>query len=185
MKPALFLDRDGVINREINYLYRIEDFEFILGIFAACRFFQDCGYTLIIITNQAGIGRGYYTEADFHQLNGWMLGRFKAEGVHITQTYFSPYHPTHGVGPYRRDHSDRKPHPGMLLRAQQDWQIDLSASIVVGDKESDIQAGVAAGVSTTVLVRSGHSVNEADTRASMVIDSLAELPRLYSSYRSL
>ncbi|MGB3298418.1 MAG: D-glycero-beta-D-manno-heptose 1,7-bisphosphate 7-phosphatase [Phormidesmis sp.] len=180
MKPALFLDRDGVINREINYLYRIDDFEFIPGTFAACRFFQNRGYCLIVITNQAGIGRGYYTEADFHQLNGWMLDRFKAEGVHIAQTYFSPYHPTHGIGPYRCDHRDRKPNPGMLQRAQQDWQIDLSASIMVGDKESDIQAGLAAGVSTTVLVRSGHSISEANTRAAAVIDSLADLPRLFS-----
>lgn len=179
MNPALFLDRDGVINREVNYLYRIEDFEFIPGTFSACRFFQDRGYPLIVVTNQAGIGRGYYTEADFHQLNGWMIAQFKAKGVHITQTYFSPYHPTHGMGAYRRDHPNRKPNPGMLHRAQQDWQIDLGTSIIVGDKESDIQAGIAAGLGTTVLVRSGHSINEADTRASFVINSIAELPDLF------
>lgn len=135
MKPALFLDRDGVINREVNYLYRIEDFEFIPGTFSACRFFQD---------------------------------------------YFSPYHPTPGMGAYRRDHPDRKPSPGMMHRAQQDWQIDLGTSIIVGDKESDIQAGIAAGLGTTGLVRSGHSINEADTHASLVINSLAELPDLFS-----
>ena len=179
MKPALFLDRDGVINREVHHLYRIKDFEFIPGAFSACQFFQDLGYPLIVITNQSGIGRGYYTEADFHQLNGWMIDQFKAKGIHITRTYFSPYHPTHGIGTYRRNHPDRKPNPGMLHRAQQDWQIDLRTSIIVGDKESDIQAGIAAGLGSTVLVRSGHSINEADTRASFIINSLAELPDLF------
>jgi D-glycero-D-manno-heptose 1,7-bisphosphate phosphatase len=177
LKPALFLDRDGVINREIDYLYRIEDFEFIPGTFATCRFFQARGYRLIIVTNQAGIGRGYYSEADFHKLNSWMLAQFKAENVHITDTYFSPYHPTAGIGAYRQDHFDRKPNPGMLHRAQQDWQIDLSQSILVGDKESDIQAGLAAGLNTTILVRSGHSIDEINTRASAIVDSIADLPK--------
>lgn len=176
--PALFLDRDGVINREINYLHRIEDFEFIPGTFCACRFFQARGYRLIVVTNQAGIGRGYYTEADFHRLNDWMIAQFKAEGVHISQTYFSPYHPTQGMGAYRCDHPDRKPNPGMLLRAQQDWNLDLPASILVGDKESDIQAGLAAGLRTTVLVRSGHRIDEANTQATAVINALADLPDL-------
>ncbi len=178
MKPALFLDRDGVINREIDYLHRIEDFEFIPGTFATCRFFQDRGYHLIVITNQAGIGRGYYSEADFHKLNHWMLAQFQVHNVHITATYFSPYHPTAGIGPYRCDHPDRKPNPGMLHRAQKDCQIDLSESILVGDKESDIQAGLAAGLATTVLVRSGHKIDEANTQASAIVDSIADLPKL-------
>jgi D-glycero-D-manno-heptose 1,7-bisphosphate phosphatase len=179
MSPALFLDRDGVINQEINYLHRIEDFEFIPGIFSACRFFQARGYRLIVVTNQAGIGRGYYSEADFHTLNSWMLAQFQRQGIHITHTYFSPYHPTEGIGSYRCDHADRKPNPGMLHRAQQDWQIDLSQSILVGDKESDIQAGLRAGLSQTILVRSGHKIDETNTRASAIVDSLAELPGLW------
>lgn len=184
-RPALFLDRDGVINYETHYLHRIEEFKFIPGTFATCRFFQQRGYALIVITNQAGIGRGYYTEADFLRLDSWMHDQFKGQGIHITQTYFSPYHPTHGIGPYRRDHPDRKPNPGMLYRAQKDWQIDLSDSILAGDKESDIQAGQAAGIGTTVLVRSGHAIDEAATRASIVLDSIADLPGLISSTSTL
>ncbi|MEL7224791.1 MAG: D-glycero-beta-D-manno-heptose 1,7-bisphosphate 7-phosphatase [Cyanobacteria bacterium P01_D01_bin.36] len=183
MKPALFLDRDGVINREVNYLHKIEDFEFIDGVFESCQFFQKQGYELIVVTNQAGIGRGYYTEADFQTLTDWMSQQFASRNVHIAQTYFSPYHPTHGVGHYGCDHPDRKPNPGMLLRAQQDWKIDLAKSIMVGDKESDISAGLNAGVNTTVLVRSGHAVDEATTKASAVINSIADLPTLFQSWR--
>ncbi len=182
MKPALFLDRDGVINREVNYLHRIDDFQFIDGVFDACRFFQTQGYTLIVVTNQAGIGRGYYTEADFQKLTDWMVAQFAVHDVCITQTYFSPYHPTHGIGHYARDHRDRKPNPGMLLRAQQDWKIDLSRSIMIGDKESDIRAGLNAGVTRNVLVRSGHTVNETATQATAVIDSIADLPTLFDRW---
>lgn len=178
MAPALFLDRDGVINREINYLHRIEDFEFIPGTFDTCRAFQAAGYRIIVITNQGGIGRGYYTEADFHQLNSWMLAQFKATGVHISQTYFSPYHPTKGIGKYRCDHPDRKPNPGMILRAQQDWQIELSTSVLVGDKESDIQAGINAGIRQNILVRSGHIIDEANSQAVAIVDSIADIPQI-------
>lgn len=176
--PALFLDRDGVINREINYLHRIEDFQFIPGTFNTCQAFQAAGYQIVVITNQGGIGRGYYTEADFHRLNDWMLAQFEAEGVHIAQTYFSPHHPTHGIGDYRRDHPNRKPNPGMIFQAQADWQIDLSASVLVGDKESDIQAGLNAGISQNILVRSGHRIDEVNTRASAIADSIADVPSI-------
>ena len=176
MNPALFLDRDGVINQEINYLHRIEDFEFIDGVFATCQYFQEKGYGLFVVTNQAGIGRGYYTEQQFHRLNDWMIEQFAARGVWICQTYFSPYHPTAGIGMYRCDHVDRKPNPGMLLRARADWGVDLARSLLVGDKESDILAGINAGVGMTALVRSGHTIEEGSTQASIVIDSIAELP---------
>ena len=159
----------------------LKTFNFISGTFQTCRRFQAEGYAIIVVTNQAGIGRGYYTEADFHQLTNWMTQQFEANGVHITQTYYSPYHPTHGIGDYRRDHPDRKPNPGMLHRAQKDWQIDLAASFLVGDKESDIQAGHAAGVKATVLVRSGHAIDETKTQASAIVNSIAELPELLLS----
>ncbi|MFK8186600.1 MAG: D-glycero-alpha-D-manno-heptose-1,7-bisphosphate 7-phosphatase [Phormidesmis sp.] len=184
MTPALFLDRDGVINRETHYLHRIEDFEFIPGTFVTCRAFQAAGYRIIVITNQGGIGRGYYTEADFHQLNAWMLKQFETEGIHITQTYFSPYHPTHGIGKYRRDHPDRKPNPGMILKAQQDWQIDLTTSVLVGDKESDVQAGLNAGLRQNILVRSGHIIDEANSQAIAIANSIADIPKLVLSQTS-
>ena len=178
MKSALFLDRDGVINKEINYLHRIEDFEFIDGVFETCRYFQEIGYYIFVVTNQGGIGRGYYTERQFHRLDAWMVAQFAIRGVRICQTYFSPYHPTAGVGVYRCEHADRKPNPGMLLRAKADWGIDLARSLLVGDKESDILAGINAGVGMTVLVRSGHAIDEASTRAAVVVDSIADLPEV-------
>jgi len=114
---ALILDRDGVVNLDKDYVYRIEDFEFIDGIFNLCRDAAAQGYLIFIITNQSGIGRGYYTEADFHALTDWMKARFHEEGVTITQVYFCPYHPVHGIGKYKQDSNDRKPNPGMILRA--------------------------------------------------------------------
>lgn len=175
MQKALLLDRDGVINREVRYLYRIEDFEFIPGVVETCRWFGELGYLLVVVTNQAGIARGYYTEADFHRLTDWMLEQFQAAGVDIAKVYYSPYHPVGGRGKYKQESPCRKPNPGMLLQAQTELNLDLSASILVGDKESDIAAGRNAGVGRCVLVRSGHPVDEAATQADVVLDSLASL----------
>ena len=176
MNKALLLDRDGVINKEINYLHRIEDVEFIDGVFEACRIFQQHDYLLIVITNQAGIARGYYTEEDFQRLNTWMLERFREHGVEIARTYYCPFHPTEGKGTYKRDSFDRKPNPGMILQARDEFNLELDACILVGDKESDIEAGIRAGVGTNVLVRSGHPVGKS-TRADLVVDSLKALPK--------
>ena len=143
---ALFLDRDGVINVDKNYVWRIEDFEFLPDIFELCRAAQTVGLLPIIVTNQAGIGRGYYTEQDFQTLTEWMLAEFSAHGIGIGRVYHCPYHPTEGIGEYRRDSPDRKPNPGMILRAKDHLGLDLSQSVLVGDKDSDIDAGRAAGV---------------------------------------
>ena len=175
MRRALFLDRDGVINKDVGYLHRIENFEFIEGAVEACRQFQEAGYLLIVITNQAGIARGYYTEEQFHTLNDWMVAEFRESGVQLTRVYYSPYHPEQGQGKYKQDTFCRKPNPGLILQAQRDFDIDLSRSILVGDKESDIEAGLAAKVSTCVLVRSGLPVHEKETKAHLVVDSLFSL----------
>ncbi|MCG8605302.1 HAD family hydrolase [bacterium] len=175
MNKALLLDRDGVINKEINYLHRIGDFEFIDGVFETCRIFQERQYLLIVITNQAGIGRGYYTEEDFWKLTEWMTAQFQANGVEISKTYFCPFHPTEGVGRYRKDSFDRKPKPGMILKARDDFDLNLDACILIGDKESDIQAGFEAGVGTKVLVKSGHAV-QGNSQADFIIDSVKQLP---------
>lgn len=151
MNKALFLDRDGVINLEKNYVHKIEDFEFIDGIFELTKYFQDKGYLIIVITNQAGIGRGYYTEEDFHKLNDWMIDQFKQRGILITEVYYCPFHPTHGIGKYKKDSFDRKPNPGMILNATRKYNINLSESILIGDKESDIEAGKSAGVGMNIL----------------------------------
>lgn len=160
-KAAVFLDRDGVINREKNYVHRVDEFEFLDGVFEACRRIRRAGYRLVIITNQAGIARGYYTEADYHALTRWMLDCFRAQGVEVDAVYFCPHHPEHGLGDYRRECGCRKPAPGMILDAAREHGLDLSRSILVGDKLSDIQAGKAAGIGSCILVLSGHSAGSA------------------------
>lgn len=160
-RPALFLDRDGVINIDHSYVHRKEDFHFIDGIFDLCLEAKRLGFRIFVVTNQAGIGRGYYTEQDFHVLTEWMQAKFMEQGVEIDATYFSPYHPEHGIGAYRKDADCRKPRPGMLLRASHEFPIDLARSVLIGDKYSDIQAGIAAGVGCNLLF------NQHDDRADV------------------
>ena len=148
---ALFLDRDGVINQNHGYVCEQANFDFIDGIFELALYAHKQNYMLFVITNQAGIGRGYYTEEQFHHLTAWMCEQFDVAGSPISKVYFSPYHPTAGVGMYLKEDYSRKPHPGMILQAQQDFDIDLSASVLIGDQATDIQAGVAAGVGTNLL----------------------------------
>lgn len=149
---ALFLDRDGVINVERGYVHRRESFEFIPGIFDLCRAAQNLGYLLVVVTNQAGIARGYYSESDFNELTDWMIAQFAKREVRIARLYYCPYHPIFGVGPYKQDSPDRKPNPGMFVRAKSDLDLDLESSFLIGDKLSDIQAGCAAGVGTQILL---------------------------------
>jgi D-glycero-D-manno-heptose 1,7-bisphosphate phosphatase len=148
---ALFLDRDGVININHGYVHRAQHFEFIDGIFDLARAAHVQKYKLIVITNQAGIARGYYSEQQFHELTGWMCEQFVNQGASISKVYFSPYHASDGVGLYRKDDISRKPKPGMILQAQQEFDLDLGGSILIGDKASDIEAGIAAGVGCNIL----------------------------------
>ena len=140
------MDRDGVINVNHGYVHRIEEFQFIDGIFDLTRLALSKDYVICVVTNQAGIARGYYTESDFDQLTSWMCGQFKAEGVIIDKVYYSPYHPVYGLGQYKKDHISRKPNPGMLQQAMLELDIDVQASILIGDNVTDIQAGFSAGV---------------------------------------
>ena len=137
--PALFLDRDGVINHDAGYIHRIADFRFIDGIFDLCATARDLNYKLVVVTNQSGIGRGYYTEEDFHQLTAWMREAFIAHDVPLDAVYYCPFHPD-GIGQYRKTSQLRKPAPGMLLKARDELGIDLATSVLIGDKESDIEA---------------------------------------------
>lgn len=146
MKKALFLDRDGVINIELNYLYKIEDFKFIDGIFELCRHYQDLGYLIIVVTNQSGIARNYYDESDFEKLTTWMIEEFAKNGIKITKVYHCPHHPE-----ISGECSCRKPEPGMILEAQKEFDIDLKSSILVGDKERDIDAAIEAGICENYL----------------------------------
>ncbi|MBF0260917.1 MAG: HAD family hydrolase [Magnetococcales bacterium] len=149
---ALFLDRDGVINVDHGYVHRVEQFEFIEGIFDLIRAAGRLGYRVVVVTNQSGIARGYYTEHQFHALTDWMRAAFEREGGRIDAVYFSPFHPTKGIGPYRREDPSRKPGPGMILQAARELDLDLAGSLLVGDRLSDIQAAVAAGVGRALLL---------------------------------
>lgn len=171
-QPALFLDRDGVINIDHAYVHRSEDFEFVEGIFELCRQAKKLGYQIFVVTNQAGIGRGYYSEQDFHQLTEWMCDVFSGEGVYIDDIYFCPYHPEYGVGDYKREAACRKPAPGMILQAADEHPIDLERSVLVGDKESDIQAGRVAGIGCTVLFAPKDVPLEGKSAADAVVGSL-------------
>jgi len=153
-KKALFLDRDGIINKDIKYLYRIEDFEFIEGIFELCHYFQSRRYKLFVITNQAGIGRGYYSEDDFAKLSQWMIKQFNNQEIEIEEVLYCLHHPTEAKGEYLQDCSCRKPKPGMLLEAQKRHAMSLKNSILIGDKQSDIVAGIRAGIETNILIKS-------------------------------
>ncbi len=145
---ALFLDRDGVINVDHGYVHHPENFEFIDGVFEVAR---ARGYKLVVITNQAGIARGYYSEKQFHLLTAWMYNEFLNSGVLIDKVYFSPFHPTEGIGKYKKDDFSRKPNPGMLFQAQQELKLDLAKSILIVDKASGIHAGIATGVGLNIL----------------------------------
>lgn len=146
LRPGLFLDRDGVINVDTNFLYRWEECIFIDGIASLVRTANRLGYVVCVITNQSGIGRGLYTEADFHQLMDSMSTALLEQGARLDAVYFSPDHPVDGIGPYKRESQHRKPAPGMLLQAAAEHRIDLARSVLVGDRCSDLQAGRAAGV---------------------------------------
>ena len=171
-KRALFLDRDGVINIDSGYIWRPEDFIFHEGVFDACRIAQSLDYVLFIVTNQAGIGRGLYSERDFHILTDWMLEQFVENEIEIARVYFAPTHPEEGIGVYRRESLDRKPGPGMLFKARDAFDLDMRRSVIVGDRETDIQAGINGGVGTRILIEGGD--DPALSRADKAVSSLAE-----------
>ncbi|MCR4305428.1 MAG: HAD family hydrolase [Gallionella sp.] len=180
-RPALFLDRDGVINIDHAYVSKPEHFEFVDGIFELCRTAKRLGYLVFVVTNQAGIGRGYYTEQDFLNLTEWMCGVFNAQGVVIDRVYFCPSHPEYGIGKYKVDSPFRKPGPGMILQAAEEFDVDLARSVVVGDKETDIQAGIAAGVKCNLLYFPSYPEEPIETAASAVVSRLADVSKFLES----
>jgi D-glycero-D-manno-heptose 1,7-bisphosphate phosphatase len=146
-RPALFLDRDGVLNEDRGYVSRWEDFTWIEGAREAVAAFNAAGWLVIVVTNQSGVGRGYYTEADMHALHARMDEELAKVGGHVDAFYFAPHHPEAPLETYRHpDPPDRKPNPGMILRALSDWPIDRARSLLVGDKASDMEAASRAGI---------------------------------------
>lgn len=168
-QPAVFLDRDGVINEDREYVHTIDEFKFIDGVIETCQKLKQQGYLLVVVTNQSGIGRGMFTEEQFMQLTEWMDWSLADRGVDLDGIYFCPHTP-------EADCACRKPKPGMLLDAAKELDIDMANSYMVGDKVADLEAGRAAGVGTVVLVRSGKPVTaEGEALADQVVPSLAEL----------
>ncbi len=147
LKPALFLDRDGVLNEDKGFVHRWEDFHWIPGAREAVAAFNRAGWLVIVVTNQSGVGRGYYTEEAMHTLHDQMQADLKAAGGRIDAFYHAPHHPESPLAAYRHpDPPLRKPNPGMILQALQDWPIDRDASLLVGDKPSDLEAALRAGI---------------------------------------
>lgn len=175
MSKAIFLDRDGVINEERGYVHCASNFTFIPHSVDAMRCLQNAGYKLIVITNQSGIARGLYSYSDYEDLTQYMLTFLRHVGVYITEVYCCPHHPVFGVGYFRVDCSCRKPKSGMILRAQSEHGINLSNSILVGDKVTDIEAGRSAKIGKCILVSSGHIITDADrTSADLCCSDLME-----------
>lgn len=158
-RRAVFLDRDGTINVEKDYLHRSEEFEFIPGAPEAIRLLKDAGFLVIVVTNQSGIGRGYYDEVAVHRLHRFMDGELARHGTAVDAYYICPHHPLHGIDEYRKECGCRKPLPGMLFEAAKDFSIDLAASYIVGDKMADVEAGLAAGC-RPLLVMTGYGEKE-------------------------
>ena len=168
MNKALFLDRDGVINVEKDYLYKIEDFEFIDGVFELCKHYIDLGYLIFIVTNQSGIARSYYSEEDFARLSLWMSKEFLKHDIKIEKIYHCPHHPD-----ISGECSCRKPNSGMLEEAANEFNINLSDSIIIGDKERDIEAGLNAGLRETYLFDESKTVKS--SRATKIVSKLENI----------
>lgn len=147
LRPAAFLDRDGVINVDHGYTHRPEDLVFVEGAPAGIRRLNEAGYLVVVVTNQSGVARGFYTEVDVERFHAHMRTELAKAGARIDAFYSCPFHPEGIVAEYRIDHADRKPNPGMILRALVDLPIDASQSFLVGDQPTDMAAAAAANIS--------------------------------------
>lgn len=152
LRKALFLDRDGIINFDHGYVHTAGQTEWVPGIFELCTQAAGDGFLLVVVTNQAGIARGYYSEAEFLEYTRWVHEEFAARDVPLSATYYCPHHPSEGFGRYRVRCTCRKPQPGMLLAAMSELGISPDTSRLIGDKPTDIAAGVSAGISCCRLV---------------------------------
>lgn len=157
---AAFIDRDGVLNEERAFVHRIEDFAFVPGAIEALRALKAAGYLLVVVTNQSGIARGLYSEADYLALTAYMRERLAAEGISLDAVEYCPHLPDAPVARYRVECDCRKPKPGMLRRAIQALDIEPGTSLLVGDRPSDLEAGRAAGIGRCFLVRTGYALPE-------------------------
>lgn len=171
MQKTVFLDRDGVINIDHDYVHKIEEFEFVEGVIDACKYLQKQGFQLVVITNQSGIARGYYTMDDFNILSDWMVKEFKKNGVDIASVYLCPHGPKDGC-------DCRKPKTGMIDQANKDLGVDIQNSWLIGDKGSDIECAINAKIPNTIQVKTGHSFDESKSKAKYVLENLKQIDRV-------
>jgi len=170
-QPAVFLDRDGTLNKEVNYLHKIENFEWVPGAPTAVKRLNEFDVPVLVVTNQSGVARGYFEEEDVEQLHAFMEEELAKIGATIDDFYYCPYHPNGDVEEYRALSHCRKPNPGMFEEAIQEWSVDPARSFVVGDKNSDLIPGNELGM-TTLLVRTGHDITESDAVHDHVVDDV-------------
>jgi len=151
-RKAIFLDRDGVINVNHGYVHTMAETEWVPGVFDFCQAAANQGYALVVVTNQAGIARGYYSEAQFRDYMAWVHAQFEDRGVPLLATWYCPHHPTAGVGDLKIDCGCRKPKPGMIVAACEMLGINPGESLLVGDQPSDLEAAQAAGVGSSFMI---------------------------------
>ena len=168
---ALFLDRDGIINVDHGYVYKQDNFEFKKGIFQLCQQAQKKGYIIIVITNQSGIARGYYSEQDFLALTQWMMDEFMKKGITISDTFYCPHHPTvkqegNDLDKYRKECSCRKPKADLIFSAEKKYHINLAESIFIGDKYSDMEAAKIAMIPTRLLINSQYLADSSNKKTN-------------------
>ena len=172
--PAVFFDRDGTLNEEVHYLHRIEDFKWIEGAPDAIKWLNEYGYRVVVVTNQAGIGHGYYTAAEVETLHHFMQAELSKTGAHIDAFYFSPWHPEAKVAAFRADHPDRKPGTGMFEQAIRALELDPRQCFVIGDRNSDIEAGRKLGMMTFLVLTGYGNQEKRETLAHFIVENAAE-----------
>ncbi|MGL4509917.1 D-glycero-beta-D-manno-heptose 1,7-bisphosphate 7-phosphatase [Cetobacterium sp.] len=176
MRKVIFLDRDGTINVEKSYLHKWEDFEFEKNAIEGLKELKNLGYEFIVVTNQSGIGRGYYTEEDLVTLNNQMIEKLKEFGIEILECFYCPHHPEKGIGKYKVDCNCRKPNPGMLLEGIKKYNVDIENSFMIGDKKGDLEAGKKAGLkSILVLTGYGKKIEEEVKENYLIAKDLLEV----------
>ena len=168
---TIFLDRDGVINKDIGYLHKIDECIFINGVFDACKYFISLGYNIIIVTNQSGIARGFFSERDFQILTSWMITKFQKNNINILDVFHCPHSPSSNC-------NCRKPQPGMFILAKNKHSINMEKSWMIGDSDRDIRAANLAGIKKTIMVRSGEKVNESKSNANFFLDSIYDAKKI-------